>query len=252
MEGALPMTAIWRSLLLAALLVIGWVAPSNAFLGDRAARKAEQARQHYEQGEYEEALKLYRQVQVENPDSPLLHFNVGGALFKTGDYEAALREFERALQGDEDRLHSPAFYNMGNAFFLQRQFEQAVEAYKNALQADPTDVDAKVNLELALEMLQQQQQAQERSEETQEQAEQEEQESQDQDPPDPQQTESARQERQPSGTEEGEEERQPPARPREGMTAEEAEQLLDALQDKEQQAQLRRLRSAGMAPDEDW
>ena len=60
------------------------------------------------------------------------------------------------LSAEEKKIQAQAHYNIGNSFFQQQAFEQAVAAYKQALELDATDEDAKVNLELALEKLQEQ------------------------------------------------------------------------------------------------
>ena len=260
-----------RQVVVAPTLALCWLLQTGATVGDPAAEKAEQARKQYAAGEFAGALELYRQAQVENPDSPLLHFNVGDALFKTGDYETALKEFEQALAGGDGELGSQALYNMGNVFFQQQQFPQAVEAYKQALEQAPGDQDAKVNLELALEMLQQQQQQQQNQQDQREQDEQDEQDQQQQqgeqeqqqdqqDEQDQQQQQQDeqdqqqqnQQDQQQSGTEEEEKEGQQLQPQESNMDPEEAENLLDALKDREKQAQLRRFRSTEKARDKDW
>ena len=135
-----------------------WLVVCGATVGDPVASKSAEALEHYQRGEYEQALQLYRDALLDRPDAPELHFNVGDALFKRGEYDQALREFERVLSAEEKKIQAQAHYNMGNSFFQQQAFEQAVAAYKQALELDAADEDAKVNLELALEKLQEQQQ----------------------------------------------------------------------------------------------
>ena len=142
-------------------VVLGiWLVVCGATVGDPVASKSAEALEHYQRGEYDQALQLYRDALLDRPDAPELHFNVGDALFKRGEYDQALREFERVLSAEEKKIQAQAHYNMGNSFFQQQAFEQAVAAYKQALELDAADEDAKVNLELALEKLQEQQQQQ--------------------------------------------------------------------------------------------
>ena len=143
-------------------VVLGiWLVVCGATVGDPVASKSAEALEHYQRGEYDQALQLYRDALLDRPDAPELHFNVGDALFKRGEYDQALREFERVLSAEEKKIQAQAHYNMGNSFFQQQAFEQAVAAYKQALELDAADEDTKVNLELALEKLQEQQQQQE-------------------------------------------------------------------------------------------
>ena len=196
----------------AAMLAGMWCLATAATVGDPVVQKSAAALEQYRSGEYAAALNLYRDALVDRPEAPELHFYVGDALFKNGDYEKALQEFAQVLKAPGEKIRAQAHYNMGNSYFQQQAFEQAVESYKQSLQLDPADEDAKVNLELALEQLQQQDQDQ-------------------QDQQDQQQSEA------------GEDE---PISPRE------AEQLLDALEDREQEAQKRRFRAVGRAQDKDW
>jgi len=281
MEGTIRMRHGWNYFMRIVGLVLVWGLQTGATVGDPVASKAEKARQHYERGEYEEALQAYQGAQVENPDSPLLHFNVGDALFKMGDYETALKEFEQALAGEGENLQPKTLYNMGNALYQQQEFQKAVEAYRQGLELDSSDQDAKVNLELALERLQQQQQQQQNQEQQdgeeeekegkQQQQNQEQQDSkekrqeeqqQDQQPqeeqqpdePEEQEQEQQSQEQQQQNGEEEQEEEKAQARPEKGdeMSPEDAQRLLDALKDREKEAQQRRFRGSGKARDEDW
>ena len=142
-----------------------WLVVCGATVGDPVASKSAEALEHYQRGEYDQALQLYRDALLDRPDAPELHFNVGDALFKRGEYDQALREFERVLSAEEEKIQAQTHYNMGNSFFQQQAFEQAVAAYKQALELDADDEDAKVNLELALEKLQEQQQQQQQDSE---------------------------------------------------------------------------------------
>ena len=116
----------------------------------------ERAYEGYEQEDFDTALKLYREAQRENPNSPELHYNVGTALYKVEHYETAMEEFRQALVADE--LRARALFNIGNSHFQRKQFAEAIEAYKQSLEFDHEQPDAAANLELALQMTQQQQQ----------------------------------------------------------------------------------------------
>jgi Ca-activated chloride channel family protein len=241
-----------KAAMLAGLALV-WLAQTGARVGDAVADKSDRAWEHYDRGEYPQALRLYRDAQVERPGSAELHFNVGDALFKTGDYEAALQEFEQVLGSRDQALRARTLYNMGNVHFQRQQFAQAVEAYTQALELDAGDQDAKVNLELALEKLQEQQQeqqAQGQEQQDQDPSEKEsqpdqgqEQEQQDQEQPQPEQG----QEPQPPPSEQKQEEQEQMA-----ISPEEAQQLLEALQDREKEAQKRRFRATGQARGKDW
>jgi Ca-activated chloride channel family protein len=127
---------------------------------DPVAKKNQEGNDLFGKGEYDAALKRYLEAQQNAPSRSELRFNVGDALYKQGKYEEAAQELGRVVESDNQSLSAEAYYNLGNAFFRQEKYQEAVGAYKKSLMKNPKDQDAKVNLELALEKMQQQQQNQ--------------------------------------------------------------------------------------------
>lgn len=258
-------TPRWR----AATLALLWTALTAARVGDPVADKAEAAREEYLKGQYGEALRLYRDAQVEAPKLPALHFNVGDALLKTGDAAAALKEYERALTLTGDAaLRARTRYNMGNVFYGQQDYQQAAQAYREALEADSGDQDAKANLELVLQQLQQQRQqnqqggsdqqgrsGQQQAGQQGERADQQDKaKGQDQPQPTPSQQNGQPDDRRQQASGMRQQGTDPGKSARSGgrLDREEAEQLLDALADRERQGQMRRLHQAGPVREKDW
>ena len=75
-----------------------WLVVCGATVGDPVASKSASALEHYQRGEYDQALQLYRDALLDRPDAPELHFNVGDALFKRGEYDQALRGIRARAQ----------------------------------------------------------------------------------------------------------------------------------------------------------
>ena len=134
---------------LLAVPFLGWT-----FL-DPVAKKNEEGNALFEKGEYEAALRRYLEAQQEARTRPELHFNAGDALYKQGKYAEALQEMGRATEGTPPDMSAAAHYNLGNALFRQEKFQEAVGAYKKSLELNSDDIDTKINLELALEKLDQ-------------------------------------------------------------------------------------------------
>ncbi len=111
-------------------------------------------------GELDEALTSYTQAQVENPDARELNYNIGNVQFRKEDLDKALEQYKMALDA-EPELKRRAHFNVGNIHYTREEWEDAVESYSDALRVDPNDIDARQNLELALNKLSQQQQQQE-------------------------------------------------------------------------------------------
>ena len=248
-----------RALVLAVLPLLATGAQART-IGDRAVSRNEAAGALYDAGRYEEALQAYKEALVERPESARLHLNVGDALFQLGDFEAALGEFERVSAADDPALAALGHYNKGNAHFQLQDYAAAVEAYQQALQRAPGDADAKANLELALQRLppppppqpqegQDQEPPQGEEEQPQNQP-QDQQQPPSQEPEDePPEPASGSRDEQPS---EGEDQEPPPPEGERGMDREEAERLLDALRDREEEAQERRYRARGRDEARDW
>ncbi len=79
----------------------------------------------------------------------------GTARYRAGDFEGALDAFN---QGGSAR----DTYNKGNALMQLQDYEAAMEAYQAALEKDPDNADAKANLDLAQQLLEQKKQQQQK------------------------------------------------------------------------------------------
>lgn len=140
--------------------LLGLLAPCADAVAQRGRADVREGNRLYAEQRFEEARQRYLEALREAPDAPVVRFNEGNALYQTEEYERAMDAYRQALERGDPALQEQAWYNLGNALFRQQQFPEAMEAYKEALRLDPGDVDAKHNLELVLERMQQQQQQQ--------------------------------------------------------------------------------------------
>ena len=102
----------------------------------------------YANKQYQSALDNYRKVQVKNPDTPEVLYDLGTALYKTDSFQEASQNLETAsAKAKEPLTKAKALYNYGNAQYRLGNFEKAIDSYKKALAIDPSDKDAKYNLE---------------------------------------------------------------------------------------------------------
>ena len=85
----------------------------------------------YRSGQYEAALREYEAAARELPDSSVIEFNRGNALFKNRDQEQALDRYLAALATDDPALASRAKYNIG--VIKYRQALAAAQKYEDAL-----------------------------------------------------------------------------------------------------------------------
>ncbi len=107
----------------------------------------------YEKGEYEKALKLFIDAQLEDPDKPEILYNIGNAYYKTGDYDSAANSFKQTLKSEDIKLRHKAYYNLGNSNFKKDNLEEAIKNYQEAIKLDSNDEKAKQNLEFAKKVM---------------------------------------------------------------------------------------------------
>ena len=246
-----------RQLTLIPLIIL--LALALSACGVSAERTLDKGNQSFEEEAYQDAMISYSQVIEKEPTLAEPFYNLANALYRLGAFEEAGQFLSQSVQTASRELAEHSFYNLGNNFFQQEQLDGAVEAYKEALRIDSNDVDAKYNLELAMQEQEQQEQEQQEQEQEQQQDQQEqgqdqseEQQNQDQDGQGQDEGEQSEQEQegegQPDEHEEGQDEQnqdqqgqngdpqqeqgqdaQGQPQPAEGLTEEQAKQLLAAI-----------------------
>lgn len=202
------------------------------------ARKANEA---FEDGKYEQAAELYRQAIEDDPDNARLHFNLASTLYKLGRTEEAMQSYDRFENlSDSSQEQSYASYNQGNILTEENKYKEAAEYYREALRKNPNDPDARHNYELALQRQQQQEQQQQQNQDSGQNQDQENQDQQEQQQGTNDQNQDQNQDQQPPNNgqqqdqQEQDEQRQPQPQPTE-MTPEEAQNILDALEQLERE-----------------
>lgn len=116
--------------------------------------KNEKGNAYYKKGQVGKAKEAYLSASQSNPTSPEIAFNLGNAYYKEESYRDSLESYKKAA-GEElsPGVQSKAFYNLGNGLVRSGQYEKAVDFYKQALRLNPKDQDAKFNLELLTQRL---------------------------------------------------------------------------------------------------
>jgi tetratricopeptide (TPR) repeat protein len=211
----------------------------------------------FAEGAYDEAVTEYRQAQLDEPDLAEPYYNAANAYNRQAQLETTLAQAQQALRTADTDLAARTWYNLGNAYFDAERWPEAVAAYQEALRIRPDDVDAKHNLELALQKLQEQQQ-QEQQQRNQQNNEQQ----QNQDSETDDQSQSGEVTPTPAGQPETSEEHdqatpKPSGTPQEtdGLTSEQARQLLQAVVGDSEtlQERLQKIYPVpGPPPERDW
>ncbi len=115
-----------------------------------------------EESRIEEAASAFDAAARLRPGDPMTAFNAGTGRLAAGLPEA-VSLLEKAARSAPVGLAPQAWYNLGAARLKAGDGAGAVEAYKEALRREPGFADAKHNLELALQQLEQQKKEQERA-----------------------------------------------------------------------------------------
>jgi Ca-activated chloride channel family protein len=171
----------------------------------------------YNRGKYDEALSRYQMAEVLEPDATAIRFNLGNALFRLGRYQEAARELELVLIDKKPERRANAMYNMGNVAFKAGQLDPAIKAYAGALAINPGDKQAKQNLEFCLKKKEEQQN----------------------------QPDSTQQQQQ--------QEQQQQQQPQQGMDKNQAERIVQAVEDKEKEQQKKQHQAGGKRQvEQDW
>lgn|SRR5690606_14638792 len=238
-------------------------------LADDGEKEGRRGNKLYEEGSYESAIEAYLNglSALDASSNPWMHYalnnNLGAALLKAGDAAGANEAFSRALlNAPTPADYARSAYNAGNAAYNAEQLEQALQYYRESLLREPDNQDAKFNYEFVKRRLEQQQQQQNGDEQQQNQDESGEGQGEQQPPSEPQDQEQG--DSQQDGQQQQQQGEQPedrqPEQPQnsqnsgEELSREEAQRILQALQNEEEQL-LREVQRRDVRPrrvEKDW
>ena len=118
-------------------------------------------------GKFDEAIRTYDEAAVDDPESPVIYFNKGAALYKKEDFAAARDAFQKAAIKTKDiALEAKSRFNLGLCFFREgdrqkdsdlkkalESYESSVQSFQEALTLDPKFTEAAENIELVRLMM---------------------------------------------------------------------------------------------------
>ena len=104
----------------------------------------------YKSGKYEAAIKELREAVKQSPDRDDPHYVLALSLTELGKLKEAIAEFKQVIElalKDEPKILS--YYNLGNAYSDLGEYEKAIDSYQQAIKLDPTLSKPHNNLGLA-------------------------------------------------------------------------------------------------------
>ena len=99
---------------------------------------------HHEQGNFDQAEHLYRELINQYPTIWQLYFNCGLLLFECGRPKEALPFYLEGIAVSEDNID--LHYNTAICQKELGQLDKAIQTYTKALEFDPEDIDCRYNL----------------------------------------------------------------------------------------------------------
>ncbi len=149
-------------------LLLGW---SSIGWIDPLADKIREGNQLYLDGNYDGALDEYVNAQIDSPKIPQLDFNIADVQYKRGKYSEAAQLFEKVIKSDASVMKAKSSFNMGNTMYRQGKMKEALECYKKTVdcinetistaeELDALKNDAKYNYEFVDKKMKEQQQKQ--------------------------------------------------------------------------------------------
>lgn len=229
-----------RKLLIFALSV---VLPVCAFCQQDYSTKKErnyirEGNELFKEKRYAEAEAAFKKALQENGNSPIAKFNLATTYLKQVNLNdttqnGLLSETQQLLKETasiaDPKLASKAYYDLGNIFYNQKNYAQSIAMYKEALRRNPDDDQARQNLRLAQKQLQNQQNQQQNQDNKQDNKDQQKQ-NQDQNK---EKNKNGQDQQKPDN----QQQKQPQQPPKNGMSKENAEQILQTMQNEEKNTQ---------------
>jgi len=115
----------------------------------------------------------YRKALNKKPNNLQWNFNLADAIYKQQRFDEAAGKFsELAEKMETPEEKGRVLHNLGNSQLLNQKIDESIETYKKALRHNPTDLDTKYNLAYAQLLKKQQEQQQQNQDQNQDQQDQ--------------------------------------------------------------------------------
>ncbi len=136
-------------------LVFLLLLPMIAFAQPKYGESLREGNDAYADGRYAKAEQEYRKGLEANPESPDASFNLGDALYKQERFEEALQVFQESYnKARNDNERAASLHNLGNAFYKGGKYKEAAQAYSQGLKLNPNDEETRYNLAQSLRKIQ--------------------------------------------------------------------------------------------------
>jgi len=195
----------------------------NCTFSQNDKKQIREGNKFYKNKKFHDSEVAYQKALKKDPKSFKAIFNLGDALYKQEKYDEAIKQFSNAnTQLKEKTDISKSYHNLGNSYLLQNKLDESINAYKSALRNNPKDMETKYNLAYAQSMKKKQEQQNKQNNKN-----------------DKQQNEKQQKQEQQNKENNKKDNKQEnkQQQPKEQMSKQDAERMLNALQDNEKNTQ---------------
>ncbi|MBR4839555.1 MAG: tetratricopeptide repeat protein, partial [Paludibacteraceae bacterium] len=116
----------------------------------------------YEDKMYDKSISKYDEaMKQQGKFGDIASYNKGNALYRKGDYKAAIEAYEHAAKSvpDQDpKKMGQIYHNIGDSYLQEKDYKNSYKAFKQSLRYNPNDEDTRYNLAYVKRLLEQQQQ----------------------------------------------------------------------------------------------
>ncbi len=186
---------------------------------------------------FNKAETQYRKALEKKPGKNEWEFNLADALYKQKRFKDAEEKFiklHEAVAAPEESAR--ALHNLGNSQLMQQKIDESIKSYKKALRKNPDDLETKYNLAYA-QMLKKQQQNKEQQNKEQQNKQQQNKEQQNKEQQNNQQQNNQQQNKEQQNNQQQNNQQQNNQQQNNKISRQDAEQLLQALQNDERDIQ---------------
>ena len=142
-------------------LVLAALAAGGRSLAQKENVLIRSGNRYYKQKQLDQSQHQYQEAVKVAPENPTANYNLGNAQFRKNNFEEAAKSYETSTAHSTDNAgKEKSLYNQGVALAKQKKLQESIDAWKNALKLDNSDAEARENLQKALMELKQQQQQQ--------------------------------------------------------------------------------------------
>lgn len=108
-----------------------------------------QGNSFYHKKQWAQAEVEYRKALAKNAENPQALYNLGCALMMQQKDSAAIQQYQKAIQVETNKLRrSKASHNIGVICQNHRMYGDAIKAYQQSLRDNPSDDETRYNLAL--------------------------------------------------------------------------------------------------------